>query len=143
MFLTRDHPRMRGEDKCEQFVREAFGGSPPHARGRRWDVSKWRAADGITPACAGKTRCGGWSTGCGEDHPRMRGEDRSFDACSYDVPGSPPHARGRLFPLAGQCRCDGITPACAGKTGPRARVSGEPSDHPRMRGEDQNIQTIL
>ena len=51
-----DHPRMRGEDATGLFVALSCGGSPPHARGRLGDGAGDRPRDGITPACAGKTR---------------------------------------------------------------------------------------
>ena len=46
---------MRGEDE-DSFV-AVFGlqGSPPHARGRLERIAVCDLADGITPACAGKT----------------------------------------------------------------------------------------
>ena len=54
-FLSRDHPRMRGEDGDWVHADGVLGGSPPHARGRRewgYNISTTRR---ITPACAGKT----------------------------------------------------------------------------------------
>ena len=53
--------------------------------------------------------------------------------------GSPPHARGRPELDKGALREMRITPACAGKT--LAAVGGGDGcgDHPRMRGEDGQI----
>ena len=114
--LCADHPRMRGEDWVEAQERCARPGSPPHARGRRYLEADCRGKTGITPACAGKTRTLFQAITQSWDHPRMRGEDGFIDLTIPYAVGSPPHARGRLFPLAGQRHCDGITPACAGKT---------------------------
>ena len=154
-----DHPRMRGEDH-QRYRRYQHGaGSPPHARGRP-RVRRRRCTDGwITPACAGKTRrssirCGrrGITPACagktmrqgksvcrGMDHPRMRGEDDATRKIRMQGNGSPPHARGRPELDKGALREMRITPACAGKT--LAAVGGGDGcgDHPRMRGEDGQI----
>ena len=50
-----DHPRMRGEDQTLRTPSPVTAGSPPHARGRRSQQKALRAAERITPACAGKT----------------------------------------------------------------------------------------
>ena len=154
-----DHPRMRGEDWSEVQIPTSRIGSPPHARGRP-RVRRRRCTDGwITPACAGKTRrssirCGrrGITPACagktmrqgksvcrGMDHPRMRGEDDATRKIRMQGNGSPPHARGRPELDKGALREMRITPACAGKT--LAAVGGGDGcgDHPRMRGEDGQI----
>ena len=135
----KDHPRMRGEDLAWGVLAAVGAGSPPHARGRlkqdRLDTYWAR----ITPACAGKTpaalpRCA--ATG---DHPRMRGEDGPFASMDvYDL-GSPPHARGRLLYTASHCLRLRITPACAGKTIADGTDRCTMWDHPRMRGEDEDV----
>ena len=55
LSVTKDHPRMRGEDPLS-IRRQTFQpGSPPHARGRRSGGIKLSHSQRITPACAGKT----------------------------------------------------------------------------------------
>ena len=66
---------MRGEDKAASASLEQELGSPPHARGRRFGAVRDGIAQGITPACAGKTRRHLLRDRCETDHPRMRGED--------------------------------------------------------------------
>jgi len=111
-----DHPRMRGEDSLLFLKSGRWGGSPPHARGRLHLSKTLVNFQGITPACAGKTRRRGGRPRAAPDHPRMRGEDLFFFAGAEFSPGSPPHARGRL---------------------PNGGVGVRPlRDHPRMRGED-------
>ena len=69
----------------------------------------------------------------------MRGEDVLWTVATNGMTGSPPHARGRPFVGRPQIRQIGITPACAGKT---ECVGPEPEhnpDHPRMRGEDRDM----
>ena len=66
----------------------------------------------------------------------MRGEDVFLQDLIRLLGGSPPHARGGPRSTAGGGGAKGITPACAGRTS-TARCSCRcPSDHPRMRGED-------
>ena len=134
--LNRDHPRMRGED-CSVFRWPTrIRGSPPHARGRRFQEVYYVVPRGITPACAGKTFFPLFVGTAGTDHPRMRGEDAFPGRGTMPRNGSPPHARGRHVAVRAEWKENRITPACAGKT-PRQRREGYASpDHPRMRGED-------
>ena len=131
-----DHPRMRGEDSTVKETVNYVEGSPPHARGRQMQSRANFAADGITPACAGKTCRRARSGVPHTDHPRMRGEDALPAVGGVAVVGSPPHARGRRRRCSRGCPRLGITPACAGKTCAQPRVREGRSDHPRMRGED-------
>ena len=113
---------MRGEDVSAGFSLNAGTGSPPHARGRQRDRFQREKRQGITPACAGKTRQHACVPHLGMDHPRMRGEDR-------------------LCQLGGQRRL-WITPACAGKTIVKYEDGCSITDHPRMRGEDKTKASI-
>ena len=116
------------------------GGSPPHARGRRYRGCRRSVASRITPACAGKTKKISDYLLYKWDHPRMRGEDvRPRNADGGDD-GSPPHARGRLSSRKLQTFSGGITPACAGKTGlgpdAEAYIGGSP---PHARGRHRPL----
>ena len=66
----------------------------------------------------------------------MRGEDHCPQAPIRELRGSPPHARGRRGKRRAERDHPRITPACAGKTGDKARAKKSLADHPRMRGED-------
>ena len=55
-YGTKDHPRMRGEKQHEKACDAADEGSPPHARGKAINPGLWQGREGITPACAGKSR---------------------------------------------------------------------------------------
>ena len=70
------------------------------------------------------------------DHPRMRGEDHVPVRVQGDIRGSPPHARGRRCRLLLERPLKRITPACAGKTPWVCIPWSWETDHPRMRGED-------
>ena len=110
------HPRMRGEDPPSESKKTTSTETPPHARGRLFEVASKNPGDGNTPACAGKTPLPRPYSRRGWKHPRMRGED---------------------YPLAGETlTVIGNTPACAGKT-PTGSISEDGvRKHPRMRGED-------
>ena len=109
----------------EAFAREAF------------EVAAAGEGDGITPACAGKTKRDDAPALLARDHPRMRGEDLEKGQLAHLVEGSPPHARGRRPRADPSRRRRRITPACAGKTSLHRTGSGTAPDHPRMRGEDR------
>ena len=111
---------MRGEDTYITSIRSPENGSPPHARGRLDDP------EGVY--------------GSREDHPRMRGEDEFEHSLLERVAGSPPHARGRQARPSTPCSPSWITPACAGKTSRPSLPASKAQDHPRMRGEDVNVE---
>ena len=132
---------MRGMALCFPAVDENFWITPPRARGKRHRRPRPRSADGITPACAGKTCRLARARTSSRDHPRMRGEDDYELIAVTGTYGSPPHARGRHLLNAMVYGFRRITPACAGKTD-RASSNGSPtSDHPRMRGEDSDVRS--
>ena len=134
-----DHPRMRGEDRSAPREMRSRDGSPPHARGRRSGLALHARANGITPACAGKTAASTSRPLRLTDHPRMRGEDVNKQRTRRAESGSPPHARGRLCGYVAAGVVSGITPACAGKTVTRRVLLRQEPDHPRMRGEDDEM----
>jgi len=65
----------------------------------------------------------------------MRGDGESDDSQVVVLPGSPPHARGRLSTVCGPQTRSGITPACAGTAPPWSASPSRRRDHPRMRGD--------
>ena len=127
---------MRGEDVDDGDGVGGEDGSPPHARGRLRLESRQGTAEGITPACAGKTRVHCRTVRRCKDHPRMRGEDSAKVPAEVWRAGSPPHARGRPMFYRIREATMGITPACAGKTLHLLMQNLDHTDHPRMRGED-------
>ena len=123
----------------EKFVDESHFyknlGSPPHGRGNA-DPKRHRTRQaGITPAWAGKSS---WTKAISTrtlDHPRMGGEMQTRKGTAPGRPGSPPRGRGKEDQKAAGQRFDGITPAWAGKRGPRKFLSVQAQDHPRVGGE--------
>ena len=73
------------------------------------------AADGITPAHAGKRLAEMEDEDNGEDHPRTRGEKTVNLVRPSLSGGSPPHTRGKELKSVIHDGDGGITPAHAGK----------------------------
>ena len=91
----KDHPRMCGEkDSCE-VAQNGQKGSPPHVRGKVVELFPLLVHHGITPACAGKRPRSAGSATAARDHPRMCGEKNVDIRYAYQIPGSPPHVRGK------------------------------------------------
>ena len=140
---TGDHPRMRGEHfywdgECWRLM-----GSSPHARGAPARDRRRRDRDGIIPACTGSTARVPRGGARRRDHPRMRGEHAIDGFLARSGKGSSPHARGALWRIFGSAVHKGIIPACAGSTSWRtARESGG-WDHPRMRGEHSDPDSLI
>ena len=132
-----DHPRLRGETWELAHSRMSTAGSPPLARGKSihliiqrvslWDhprlrgekdrlVSSDQALEGSPPLARGKVEIVNRSGAFRRDHPRLRGEKPSGWCCTTRTRGSPPLARGKAFSSWIPSRCQGITPACAGKS---------------------------
>ena len=110
-----DHPRMCGEKSPSSPPTVVVIGSPPHVRGKDQGPRCFGAAQGITPACAGKRHHDSYDSLAEEDHPRMCGEKETPSICEPADEGSPPHVRGKA--TGGMCRGRGFW------------------DHPRMCGE--------
>ena len=54
-FHARDHPRLRGKDRCDSLTEWAYIGSPPLTRERLCCLTALTILSGITPADAGTT----------------------------------------------------------------------------------------
>ena len=74
------------------------------------------SANGITPACAGKTHVQRGLNEFARDHPRMCGKDMGVSFEDTNATGSPPHVRERPLARLPESMPARITPACAGKT---------------------------
>ncbi len=133
--MSRDHPRVRGEQCTAGQAWPRLSGSPPRARGADLPLDRGDRLAGITPACAGSRRTATSPPLWRGEHPRVRGEQ--VGRCVDHAPsrGSPPRARGAGHRRRHVHRAGRITPACAGSS--RLRLAGEAprQDHPRVRGE--------
>ena len=91
----RDHPRVCGEKWLICACMSAMRGSPPPARGKVVLLVYRRAVEGITPACAGKSRCTACAGCAPEDHPRVCREKCKYRLRFFAFQGSPPRVRGK------------------------------------------------
>ncbi len=121
-FALWDHPRMCGEKFSLCLWMAKTWGSPPHVRGKVHRIKSILSSH--------------W------DHPRMCGEKGRVSAPLVFMTGSPPHVRGKGFFRRFRQHCDGITPACAGKSFCTLARSDRYQDHPRMCGEKLVHRTL-
>ena len=82
LYLTQDHPRLRGEHSFEGADLDGASGSPPPTRGTLPNYPRYRVRDGITP--------------------RLRGEHVHIKTGSFIKPGSPPPTRGTHLDIVSQ-----------------------------------------
>ena len=130
-----DHPRVCGEKAWVNRPSSAWVGSPPRVRGKALGAGCGAYNDGITPACAGKSRCRPRCCVPCWDHPRVCGEKTDALGKVFNKRGSPPRVRGKGLSSRHPPSHKRITPACAGKSGlPSGRI-GIYQDHPRVCGE--------
>ena len=138
----RDHPRMCGEKRGTSMNAATKTGSPPHVRGKVLATAVVCVLRGITPACAGKSNAITALTGAQKDHPRMCGEKSGTVGEGEEIPGSPPHVRGKVFSGLFVLVVVGITPACAGKRLDKGGFRSPNRDHPRMCGEKSMLNVV-
>ena len=123
---------MCGENGIGTGLAGAQIGSPPRVRGKRLVDSSFAPFFGITPACAGKTYAQSMHRPRQQDHPRVCGENASNVLILPSLIGSPPRVRGKLSPHSASHSEFRITPACAGKTLRKWRISVvDPSPQPQ------------
>ena len=89
------HPRSRGENGANNFLRSIVQGSSPLTRGKQVPAVGLPQMPGLIPAHAGKTRgyrrrAGRWGA-----HPRSRGENQGLPPPGWPVGGSSPLTRGK------------------------------------------------
>ena len=73
----------------------------------------------------------------------MCGENCRVSTATNVRGGSPPRVRGKLKSIGADCAVDGITPACAGKTGKSPKSLITDKDHPRVCGENALVSFQL
>ena len=110
-------------------------GSPPPMRGKADDLGKDIAADGITPAYAGKSIPAVDPAILNRDHPRLCGEKQKAGRIHPHRLGSPPPMRGKVWQGSARGLMSGITPAYAGKRYLPEIPDATVRDHPRLCGE--------
>ena len=126
---------MRGEQAAWQMQPGDLVGSPPLARGTVIALMPCAIRTRITPACAGNRILRENRKRGGKDHPRLRGEQPVKSLFGAQGGGSPPLARGTVYPYGFSPTQHGITPACAGNSLSLWFFAHTTWDHPRLRGE--------
>ena len=117
-------------------------GSPPLTRGIPIRSTGNRILSRFTPAHAGNTIILTLSLVIPKVHPRSRGEygfKRRIKSC---IGGSPPLTRGILSSHCSTSFSTRFTPAHAGNTLSRSRISWNNWVHPRSRGEYQVLKAL-
>ena len=111
-----DHPRVCGKNSVTRTMEKAKRGSPPRVREEPVRIVDFTRGEGITPACAGRTRPRIMSYGSLEDHPRVCGKNFKRKKRCRRSQGSPPRVREELCKHRSFALFLRITPACAGRT---------------------------
>ena len=93
--LVKDHPRVCGEKCITLSPTFASKGSPPRVRGKGACGACEIDDEGITPACAGKSKVVNESVRIPQDHPRVCGEKSPWLKERLSASGSPPRVRGK------------------------------------------------
>ena len=155
------HPRSRGENAFALDRVGAQVGSSPLTRGKRRRQPQDAGDRRLIPTHAGKTTARALSRLRSRAHPRSRGENAPGIASaswfqgsspltrgnptlysSADIaPGSPPLTEGKLLGGDRDCGQLRLTPAHAGKTLVRMRLTSRCQAHPRSREENIMKQT--
>ena len=91
----RAHPRVCGENTAHRRPCASHSGSSPRVRGKLPRARFGRGADGLIPACAGKTGEAPTRGGGPRAHPRVCGENNTAEVCSLGRGGSSPRVRGK------------------------------------------------
>ena len=158
-----EHPRVRGDHPVHPAAEPLRHGTPPRARGSHLPATQGQLEVRNTPACAGITyREDARERGDGE-HPRVRGDhavalfgtkaEDGTPRVRGDHPhlglfvglrrGTPPRARGSPRPAEARRPRPGNTPACAGITLPWQCLVRPGAEHPRVRGDHEDLADAL
>ena len=131
------HPRVCGENHGVPMTSSDSTGSSPRVRGKPRCGARVRVDHGLIPACAGKTPLWGPCTCRSRAHPRVCGENALNVRAGALLSGSSPRVRGKLWRRRASALSVRLIPACAGKTGGRARARSRARAHPRVCGENR------
>ena len=95
LSCCQDHPRVCGENRSFSENPAPISGSPPRVRGKHGENRTEGRPEGITPACAGKTKFCLVISSSIRDHPRVCGENPVNPTQTIRGSGSPPRVRGK------------------------------------------------
>ena len=137
--LAGAHPRVCGENAVRAARALKVAGSSPRVRGKLAACVPQVAADGLIPACAGKTQSVLLLLLSQRAHPRVCGENIEERDGQIRPSGSSPRVRGKLSAVIKELGTAGLIPACAGKTGRTRSYRALRRAHPRVCGENLTI----
>ena len=130
-----EHPRVRGENLPVMVPRKSLRGTSPRARGKHKALAQAGCNNGNIPACAGKTFNCVESSFRGQEHPRVRGENRLSQSGKTICSGTSPRARGKPYANSTPKPKIRNIPACAGKTTTRYSSWRAPRNIPACAGK--------
>ena len=136
------HPRSRGENGGRWFRWPSRVGSSPLTRGK--PALPWTPSllGRLIPAHAGKTLRVILPPHVCRAHPRSRGENRRLQGHRRGGRGSSLLTRGKPDDSYHEYRRVRLIPAHAGKTVWSVFQLGDPSAHPRSRGENRTVRMV-
>ena len=134
---------MCGEQNLVNNSDKELPGSPPRVRGAVTIKVTTPSEQRITPACAGSRLLYRRHHSKRRDHPRVCGEQSHHILKMLLYQGSPPRVRGAEGQELDERRVQRITPACAGSSCPGLAQNTDPSDHPRVCGEQTKRSLII
>ena len=116
-------------------------GSSPRVRGKRIHGDSLHLVTGLIPACAGKTSFEPPTYSQPRAHPRVCGENSTYEYATACQLGSSPRVRGKRCDCPGEGLGLGLIPACAGKTRGRSPRVSPSRAHPRVCGENPSLSS--
>ena len=137
------HPRSRGENARLGGPITSGPGSSPLTRGKRLVGTDRFFRSGLIPAHAGKTLIRTQRPNTAVAHPRSRGENAPSSTIWTMLAGSSPLTRGKLPGVLHLITIVRLIPAHAGKTTRRAPPDNHREAHPRSRGENAVVDTLI
>ena len=134
---------MCGEQPYLETNLHDIAGSSPSVRGADLHKLGPFVHKGIIPACAGSRSWVAINPAAARDHPRVCGEQVVKAEQSVGGKGSSPRVRGAAISTQSALVDHGIIPACAGSSPHTTIYLRFCWDHPRVCGEQLELQTGL
>ena len=143
-YVRGDHPRIRGEHFCGRpHAGVAAGIIPAYAGNTRSIMRTRRRSLGSSPHTRGTRSPAALRCGSVWDHPRIRGEHVPLAHVRDGSRGIIPAYAGNTEESAFECwDIAGSSPHTRGTPRQRFQGSGNPQDHPRIRGEHTYLPAI-
>ena len=135
LIISAVHPRVCGEQFCNQFTAPTGVGSSPRVRGTARPDSSHAGPRRFIPACAGNRVACVTDVQIDPVHPRVCGEQTCPAFVQSILPGSSPRVRGTVGSYQSTTASDRFIPACAGNSFADPVIDTNATVHPRVCGE--------